>query len=118
MAKRNPRFEANETSTPVAGEPSAPAQPSRSHRRKSGKSGAAAVPAPIQRDDTFAARAGVNDPPTKDARSSGTRSDSMASEPSDEAIRLRAYQRYLERGAGDGGHFEDWLEAEQELKRR
>ena len=31
-------------------------------------------------------------------------------------IRLRAYQRYLERGGGDGKDFDDWLEAERELK--
>jgi hypothetical protein len=40
----------------------------------------------------------------------------MASEPSEEDIRLRAYHRYLERGGGHGMAFEDWLEAERELK--
>jgi hypothetical protein len=45
-----------------------------------------------------------------------TRNDSMGSEPSEEEIRVRAYRRYLERGGGDGQHFEDWLEAERELK--
>lgn len=34
----------------------------------------------------------------------------------DEDIRTRAYLRYVERGGGDGGEFEDWLEAERELK--
>jgi len=43
-------------------------------------------------------------------------SQSMASEPSEEDIRMRAYQRYLERGSGDGRDFDDWLEAERELK--
>jgi hypothetical protein len=46
-----------------------------------------------------------------------TRSSSMGSEPSAEDIRMRAYQRYLERGGGHGMDFEDWLEAERELKR-
>jgi hypothetical protein len=46
------------------------------------------------------------------------RSTSMSSEPSEEDIRLRAYQRYLERGGGHGMDFEDWLEAERELKTR
>jgi hypothetical protein len=41
---------------------------------------------------------------------------SMSSEPSDEDIRMRAYQRYLERGGRDGMDFQDWLEAERELK--
>jgi hypothetical protein len=44
------------------------------------------------------------------------RSSSMSSEPSEEDIRLRAYHRYLERGGGHGQHYEDWLEAERELK--
>jgi len=55
------------------------------------------------------------DMPASDA---AKRSESMASSPSDEDIRLRAYQRYLERGGGHGMDFEDWLEAERELKTR
>src|SRR5947208_3034297 len=47
-----------------------------------------------------------------------TRNASMGSEPSEEEIRVRAYRRYLERGGGDGQDFEDWLEAERELKGR
>ena len=46
------------------------------------------------------------------------RNDSMASEPSAEEIRMRAYRRYLERGGADGQDFDDWLEAERELKQR
>ncbi|HEY2908156.1 MAG TPA: DUF2934 domain-containing protein [Vicinamibacterales bacterium] len=42
----------------------------------------------------------------------------MSSAPSDEDIRIRAYQRYLERGGGHGMDFEDWLAAERELKRQ
>ena len=38
--------------------------------------------------------------------------------PSEEDIRQRAYQRYLERGGGDGQDFDDWLEAERELRQR
>src|SRR5437773_10176545 len=45
-----------------------------------------------------------------------SRNDSMGSEPSKEEIRMRAYRRYLERGGSDGLDFEDWLEAEKELK--
>jgi hypothetical protein len=36
-------------------------------------------------------------------------------EPTDEEIRLRAYHRYLERGASGGTEFDDWLEARQDL---
>jgi hypothetical protein len=46
---------------------------------------------------------------------SATESVSMASEPSEEDIRLRAYHRYLERGGGHGMDFEDWLEAKRDL---
>jgi Protein of unknown function (DUF2934) len=38
--------------------------------------------------------------------------------PSEEEIRIRAYHRYLERGGGHGMDFEDWLEAERELRTR
>jgi hypothetical protein len=41
---------------------------------------------------------------------------SMASSPSEDDIRMRAYQLYLERGGADGADFEDWLRAERELR--
>jgi hypothetical protein len=37
-------------------------------------------------------------------------------EPTEDDIRVRAYHRYLERGAGDGADFDDWVEAEKDLK--
>jgi len=61
-------------------------------------------------------------PPADDS----TRADSMSSEPpaispsrqlADDEIRARAYQRYLERGGSDGQDFDDWIEAEQELRK-
>ena len=36
--------------------------------------------------------------------------------PSENDIRLRAYHRYLERGGRHGMDFQDWLEAERELR--
>jgi len=36
--------------------------------------------------------------------------------PSTDDIRRRAYERYLERGGNHGQHFDDWLEAEKELR--
>jgi hypothetical protein len=39
-----------------------------------------------------------------------------SSGPNEDDIRRRAYQRYLERGGGDGQDFDDWLEAERELR--
>jgi hypothetical protein len=43
---------------------------------------------------------------------------SIASGPNEEEIRMRAYQMYLERGASHGRDFDDWLRAEEELRRR
>jgi hypothetical protein len=45
-------------------------------------------------------------------------SESMGSEPSEHDIRMRAYHRYLERGGVDGMEFQDWLDAERDLKSR
>jgi hypothetical protein len=39
-------------------------------------------------------------------------------EPTEDEIRHRAYERYLERGGGHGSEFEDWVNAEQDLRRR
>ena len=36
--------------------------------------------------------------------------------PSDDEVRVRAYHRYLERGAVPGNDVEDWVEAERELR--
>jgi hypothetical protein len=36
--------------------------------------------------------------------------------PNEDDIRVRAYHRYLERGTGHGSDFDDWLEAEKDLK--
>ena len=38
--------------------------------------------------------------------------------PTYDEIAEAAYQRYLRRGGGDGQDFDDWLEAERELKSR
>jgi hypothetical protein len=41
----------------------------------------------------------------------------IGNEPTLDDIRRRAYERYLERGGGDGMAFEDWVQAERELKK-
>jgi hypothetical protein len=38
--------------------------------------------------------------------------------PTFDEIAEAAYHRYLKRGGGDGQDFDDWLEAERELKAR
>ena len=44
------------------------------------------------------------------------KSTNLSAEPTEEQIRIRAYERYLERGGGHGMDFEDWLEAKRELR--
>jgi hypothetical protein len=36
--------------------------------------------------------------------------------PTEEDIRMRAYEKYLARGTNHGQDFDDWLEAERELR--
>ena len=40
----------------------------------------------------------------------------LSIEPTPDTIRERAYQRYLDRGSSDGADFDDWIEAERELR--
>jgi hypothetical protein len=37
--------------------------------------------------------------------------------PTEDEIRMRAYERYLERGGGHGADFDDWLAAESDLRK-
>jgi len=48
----------------------------------------------------------------------GIPADSAPVNPSDDEIAEAAYHRYLSRGSSDGLDFEDWLEAERELRLR
>lgn len=54
---------------------------------------------------------------TTDASSHGG-NDGVTIGPSPDEIAEAAYHRYLSRGAGDGRDFDDWVEAERELRRR
>lgn len=92
MAKRTPRSQANDSTTAAATEPKA--------RPRSRSAAGAPVAEP---SETFTGR-------SDDAAGTGA--------PSHDDIRQRAYQRYLERGGGHGMDFDDWLEAERELKQR
>jgi hypothetical protein len=67
--------------------------------------------------DQFVGVASTGNEPVQGKGPGSPASTSMSS-PSDEDIRMRAYHRYLERGGGHGMDFEDWLEAERDLKAR
>ena len=61
--------------------------------------------------------------PRKPKNGNGTANDAPASmltssEPSYDQIAEAAYQRFLQRGGSHGSDFEDWLEAERELRSR
>ena len=92
------RSRASQTSTPTP--PGAPIPPGPPAARAAGS-------------DEHATDPGQR-PKALDAKSSA--STSMASEPSEQDIRMRAYHRYLERGGSEGSEFSDWVEAEKELK--
>ena len=47
-----------------------------------------------------------------------TADDSGSYSPTYDEIAEAAYQRYLKRGGADGQDFDDWLEAERELRSR
>jgi len=53
------------------------------------------------------------EPKPKSKRAAAT---PKTAEPTVDDIRRRAYERYLERGGRHGQHFDDWVEAEKELK--
>ena len=77
-------------------------------------------PTTTTRGEPPAGDASVRVPP--DATPSETRrtesTGPMSTAPSEEDIRMRAYLRYVERGGGYGLEFDDWVEAERELKRQ
>ena len=98
MAKRpTSRSQADDTAAGAA-----PLRPRRARPTK-----AADIPgAPVQSD-------------TQSARGAATGGEPMTvPEPSEQEIRTRAYLRYLERGGSHGNDFQDWLDAERELKGR
>ena len=104
MAKRpKTRSEADETAT----KPARQKEP----RSRAGRSAAAAQPGPTEPIGE------IKEPPSNDEPTPAQDPDEDF-EPSEEEIRLRAYHRYLDRGGEHGAHFDDWLEAERELKNK
>lgn len=75
--------------------------------RTTERSDAPDVPAPVSPRRASAA------PPRAAADTVASRPD-----PTHEQIAEAAYQRYLSRGGGHGRDFDDWLEAERELRVR
>ena len=93
-----------------------------STRPRSQAADATATPEATPRPRTRRPRAGAADNPA-DAAIASSEPTSETGEigaadmtPTEEEIRERAYHRYLQRGGGHGMDFDDWLEAERELK--
>jgi hypothetical protein len=118
MAKRSTG--ANDTTGGGAGPQ--PAKRRRAQTRpRAADEGAPAPAPPIVRDSAPELSRGhteAYDEHADDVPAAPTESVSMASEPSEQDIRMRAYQRFLERGARHGADFDDWLTAERELRSR
>jgi hypothetical protein len=107
MAKRTtPRSEVNDSATTSAPRP-------RSRRTPANTSPEAdtigAYPGVERSEDDGAVAQAIATP------SSGSNNGQQS--PSDDDIRHRAYQRYLERGGHQGSEFDDWVEAERELRK-
>jgi hypothetical protein len=120
MAKRTPnRTQANDAGPAAASEPRKP-------RAAVGKTRAGAAVAAVAGgqdqagalSDEFLGEGQTPGEPVQGQSQPDVQSTSMGSAPSEEDIRLRAYQRYLERGAAHGRDYDDWLEAERELKKQ
>jgi Protein of unknown function (DUF2934) len=115
MAKRPTRSQADDTTG---------ATPSPRRGRRTRSTGAAAAPPSTAATSATSPQGGgktaeAEAPPEFDIaqpEAITSESMSMASEPSEEDIRLRAYHRYLARGDSHGTDFEDWLEAERDLR--
>ena len=101
MAKRTPRSQA------VDGGTAASTTPGRNRSRATSN-----PPATFARGTEPAAEE------RSEANDTEARSNAVHAGPNDEEIRMRAYQRYVERGGGHGMDFDDWVEAERELKKR
>lgn len=107
MAKRTPRSEANEAMTGARG-----AKPRGRSRAAQPGEPAADTGQPADIPDAQNAYAASSDEAGDEPNDQG------AMTPSEDDIRMRAYHRYLERGGGHGMDFDDWLEAERDLKQR
>ena len=51
-------------------------------------------------------------------QTSAAANDDASDSPTYDEIAEAAYERYLRRGGGDGQDFDDWVEAERELRVR
>src|SRR5438105_1257249 len=114
MAKRTSRSRASDAASGAPAEPRAPATPQAERSRSRRATGSSEPP----QDSNEIVASEIENPRTISKPAASAESDRLnASEPTEEEIRLRAYQRFLERGGAHGDDFNDWLAAERELKK-
>jgi hypothetical protein len=115
MAKRPTRSQAGD----VSAEQAQPKARRRSGKKELGPESPVAVGAVSEASEPYATgQVQSEEEPRSDPQPMSTEAFSTESEPAEEDIRSRAYQMYIERGGGHGADFEDWVRAEQELRRR
>jgi hypothetical protein len=111
MAKKSFRSSANDVTAPDA--PATARPRARAAKLNSTASGPERISDALPQQD-----AGLPEP----GRIQQTPGDAIAARlqdgPTDEDIRARAYEMYLERGAQHGLDFDDWVRAERELRRK
>ena len=116
MAKRPSRYEADDSTTPATAAKGSP----RPRGRRVQAPGAPQADIGARADEpgsTFEERSGrtVQQAPG-DAQPRGDLA-LQGDDPTEAEIRERAYQMYLERGEYHGRDFDDWVEAEQQLRK-
>ena len=120
MAKRTPnRTQADDAGTAAGSETARKPRAAAARARTGREVGAAIAGGQDQAagmSDEFLGEGQTAGEPVQDESLARMQPLSMGSEPSEEDVRLRAYHRYLERGGGHGRDYDDWLEAERELK--
>lgn len=117
MAKRTPRSEKDPNTGTGAGE-AAPRKKAASGARPKREVASELAGGQDQAAGLSDNFVGVPNSGEEPVQAESTESTSMSSGPSEEDIRMRAYHRYLERGGGHGMAYDDWLEAERDLKNK
>ena len=119
MAQHTPRNESDNEPTTTTAPSARPAKAS--NRRRSARETTAATKPSSSPDASQDRSAEAASATPAEGTSSNDRvrpADPVNADPSEEDIRVRAYLRYLERGGGHGLEFDDWVEAERELRTR
>ena len=78
--------------------------------------GAPAAPKPPRARSSSRSTTSTSVREAAEAADMGDAPEQTEGAPSEDDIRTRAYHRFLERGGGHGQHFDDWIQAERELR--